>query len=122
MKLPQGYDTILGDRGLKVSGGQRQRITVARALIRSAKLLIFDEATSSLDTQTERLIQESMESLKGEKNIIVISHRLSTITNADLIYVLDKGRVVRSGSYEEVMSNNGEILSGMTGGEMTYGG
>ena len=105
MSLPKGYDTVLGDRGLKISGGQRQRITVARALIRSPQLLIFDEATSSLDTETERLIQKSIEGLKGEKTIIIISHRLSTIENADLIYILDKGRVIESGSYEELLAN-----------------
>ncbi|NQU03785.1 MAG: ABC transporter ATP-binding protein [Syntrophaceae bacterium] len=110
--LPQGYDTVVGDRGLKISGGQRQRIAVARALIRSSQLLIFDEATSSLDTETERLIQVAIERLRGNRTIIIISHRLQTIRNADQIYVLNKGRVVELESYEALMVSE-EAVSNM---------
>jgi subfamily B ATP-binding cassette protein MsbA len=109
--LPKGYDTVLGDRGLKISGGQRQRITVARAIIRSPELFIFDEATSSLDLESERSIQASIENMKGKKTIIVIAHRLSTIENADLIYLLEGGRVAESGSFEELMSKRGVFYS-----------
>ncbi len=111
--LPQGYDTVLGDRGLKISGGQRQRITVARTLIRMPDMLIFDEATSSLDAESEGCIQRSIEKLKDEKTIIVIAHRLSTIKNADLIYVLDKGRVIECGTYDELMGIREGYLKNM---------
>lgn len=105
--MPKGYDAVLGDRGLKLSGGQRQRLTIARALVRAPQLLIFDEATSSLDTESERLIQESIESLRDTKTIIIISHRFSTIKNADLIYVLDDGHIIESGTYDELMAKQG---------------
>jgi subfamily B ATP-binding cassette protein MsbA len=109
--LPKGYDTVLGDRGQKLSGGQRQRITVARALIRSPELLIFDEATSALDSESEKLIQQSIEDLGERKTIIIISHRISTVKNADIIYVLDKGCIIESGTYEELMDKRGFFQS-----------
>ncbi len=112
MTLPKGYDTVLGDRALNVSGGQRQRITIARALVRDPQLLIFDEATSSLDSESEKLIQESIEELRNNKTIIIISHRLSTIKNADLIYVLDKGEIIESGTYKALM-NKQKLFSRM---------
>jgi len=108
-RLPKGYDTVLGDRGLKVSGGQRQRIAIARVLIRNPKVVIFDEATSSLDTESERLIQESIDSFAGKKTIIIISHRFSTVKNADLIYVLENGTIRESGTYEELEGNKGRF-------------
>ncbi|MBL7070842.1 MAG: ABC transporter ATP-binding protein [Candidatus Omnitrophica bacterium] len=108
-RLPQGYDTVLGDRGLKVSGGQRQRIAIARVLIRNPEVLIFDEATSSLDSESERLIQESIDSFAGKKTIIVISHRFSTVKNADVIYVFDKGHIVESGTFEELEKSKGRF-------------
>jgi len=110
--LPKGYATVLGDRGQKLSGGQRQRITVARALIRSPELLIFDEATSALDSESERLIQQSIEDLSESKTIIIISHRISTVKNADIIYVLDNGCIVESGTYEELLDKKG-LFHGM---------
>lgn len=110
-RLSEGYDTVLGDRGLKVSGGQRQRITIARALVRKPQLLIFDEATSSLDTESERLIQESIEGLRDTKTIIIISHRLATIKNADLIYVLNNGSLIESGTYDELLNKQGFFCS-----------
>jgi len=109
--LSKGYDTVLGDRGQKLSGGQRQRITVARALIRSPELLIFDEATSALDSESERLIQQSIEDLSECKTIIIISHRISTVKNADVIYVMDKGCIIESGTYEELMEKRGLFQS-----------
>lgn len=109
--LPKGYATVLGDRGLKLSGGQRQRITVARALIRSPELIIFDEATSALDSESEKLIQKSIEDLSEHKTIIIIAHRISTIKNADVIYVMDEGRIIESGTYEELMDKRGLFRS-----------
>ncbi len=109
--LPKDYDTVLGDRGQKLSGGQRQRITVARALIRSPELLIFDEATSALDSESEKLIQQSIEDLSEQKTIIIIAHRISTIKNADVIYVMDEGHIVESGTYEELMDKRGLFRS-----------
>ncbi len=109
--LPKGYATVLGDRGQKLSGGQRQRITVARALIRSPELFIFDEATSSLDSESEKLIQESIEELSEHKTIIIIAHRISTIKNADVIYVMDEGRIIESGTYEELIDKRGLFRS-----------
>lgn len=108
-RLPHGYDTALGDRGLKVSGGERQRIAVARVIVRDPEVLIFDEATSSLDPETERLIQESINDLAAQKTTIIISHRLSTVKNADVIYVMENGRVVETGSYKELENKRGRF-------------
>ncbi len=109
--LPKGYATVLGDRGQKLSGGQRQRITVARALIRLPEVLIFDEATSALDSESEKLIQQSIEDLSEHKTIIIIAHRISTIKNADVIYVMDEGRIIESGTYEELIDKRGLFRS-----------
>jgi ABC-type multidrug transport system fused ATPase/permease subunit len=112
--LPKRYDTVLGDRGLKISGGQRQRIAIARAIIRDPEVLIFDEATSSLDMESEKLIQESIDGLSSQKTVIIISHRLSTVKNADVIYVLDKGHIVESGTFEELENNKGRFFKMQT--------
>jgi len=101
--LPQGYDTMVGDRGANLSGGQRQRISIARALLRNTPVLIMDEATSSLDTENEKIIQDTIQQLKKEKTIIIIAHRLSTIMNADNIVVLHKGEIVEQGTHEELL-------------------
>jgi ABC-type multidrug transport system fused ATPase/permease subunit len=103
-RMPDGFDTIVGERGIRLSGGQRQRIAIARELYKEPAIMIFDEATSSLDTDSERLIQASINEMKGEKTLIIIAHRLSTIRNADYIYVISKGRLVESGTFDELRS------------------
>jgi len=106
-RFPHGYDTVVGDRGVRLSGGQCQRIALARAMLRTPQLLILDEATSSLDSQSERLIQQAIEGAAKATTVIVIAHRLSTIVNADHIYVLRQGRLVEEGTYQELMRNEG---------------
>ncbi|MFH0840021.1 MAG: ABC transporter ATP-binding protein [Candidatus Omnitrophota bacterium] len=107
--LVEKEDALLGDNGLDVSGGQRQRITIARELYRDTRLLILDEATSSLDSKSENQIYENLKGLKGEKTLVVIAHRLSTIRNADYIYVLDSGRVIEEGTYGDLYEKKGEF-------------
>ena len=104
--LENGVDTLLGDRGIQLSGGQRQRVAIARALYFDPEILIFDEATSSLDSLSEKRITDSINRLKGQMTIIVIAHRLSTIKDFDCIYVLDKGKLVGSGKHEELEQSN----------------
>jgi len=98
----KGYETIIGDKGVKLSGGQRQRIAIARELFKQPEIIIFDEATSSLDTESEMLIQQSINSMKGKQTIVIISHRLSTIRDCDYIYVLKKGRIIEEGSFNKL--------------------
>jgi ABC-type multidrug transport system fused ATPase/permease subunit len=106
-ELPQGYDTMLGERGTRLSGGQRQRIAIARALLRDSPILILDEATSALDTESERLVQQAIERLMRERTVLVIAHRLATVRDADEIVVLDAGRIVQRGSHEELLRAGG---------------
>ena len=107
--LPGGYDTALGENGLNISGGQRQRIAIARELYKRVPVLILDEATSALDSESERVVQQSIDSLRGDKTVIVIAHRLSTVRNADTIFVLREGRLVERGGYAELYARNGEF-------------
>jgi ATP-binding cassette subfamily B protein/subfamily B ATP-binding cassette protein MsbA len=110
--LPDGYDTLIGERGYILSGGQRQRLSLARAILRDPELLILDEATSALDTQSERLVQQAIDQFERQHTVLVIAHRLSTIVKADLICVLEKGQIVEQGNHQELLEKRG-IYAGL---------
>jgi ATP-binding cassette subfamily B protein len=107
--LPEGYDTMVGERGYRFSGGEKQRMAIARTILRNPPVLVLDEATSSLDTQTERLVQEALERLSEGRTTIAIAHRLSTVRDADQIVVLDRGRIVEIGTYDELVARGGRF-------------
>lgn len=107
MSLPEGYDTLLGERGMRLSGGQKQRICLARALLKTAPVLLLDEATAALDTGNEKAIQEAVQALHGKRTVMIIAHRLSTIMDADRIYVLHDGKVLEAGTHAELVNKGG---------------
>jgi len=109
--LPDGYDTLVGERGIKLSGGQRQRIAIARAILKDAPILILDEATSSLDSESEALIQDALWTLMAGRTAIVIAHRLSTVRRMDSLVVIDGGRIVEQGSHENLLALGGIYAS-----------
>jgi ATP-binding cassette, subfamily B, bacterial len=113
--LPDGYDTMVGERGYRFSGGEKQRMAIARTILRNPPVLVLDEATSSLDTQTERLVQEALERLSEGRTTIAIAHRLSTVRDADQIVVLDRGRVVELGTYDELLAGGGRFAELVAG-------
>lgn len=110
-KLPAGYDTLVGEGGIKLSGGQKQRVAIARAILKKAPLLIFDEATSALDSESEQIIQRALPEIIGKQTAIVIAHRLSTVAGLDRIIVTHEGRVAESGTHDELVSKQGQYAS-----------
>ena len=107
IKMPEGYDTIIGERGVRLSGGEKQRVAIARAILKDSPILILDEATSSLDTESEFMVQKALENLMKNRTTFVIAHRLSTIQHADRIAVVENGRINEIGRHEELLKNSG---------------
>jgi subfamily B ATP-binding cassette protein HlyB/CyaB len=105
LELPEGYDTMVGEHGTSLSGGQRQRVAIARALIGNPRILIFDEATSALDYESERIIQQNMQSICAGRTVIIIAHRLSAVRDANRILVVDRGQIVEQGSHAELLTH-----------------
>ena len=105
--MPEGYETMIGDRGSRLSGGQRQRLSIARAILKNPPILILDEATSALDSESEKLVQEALEHLMQDRTTLVVAHRLSTIKHADLICVVHEGRIVERGTHNELYALGG---------------
>ena len=111
MELPDGYDTVVGERGYRLSGGERQRLSIARVILHDPRILILDEATSALDTASERHVQAALEPLMRDRTTIAIAHRLSTIMSADVIYVVDEGRIVEYGTHDQLLETCGLYAS-----------
>ena len=110
-ELPEGLETMVGERGVKLSGGQKQRIEIARALLKDTPIIIFDEATSALDNNTENIIQNAINEIKDNHVVIVIAHRLSTIQGADKIYVIQDGIIIEEGRHEQLIEKNGKYAA-----------
>jgi ATP-binding cassette subfamily B protein len=110
--LPDGWDTVVGERGLKLSGGEKQRVAIARAILKKPPFLVFDEATSSLDSSTEQSIQQTLNEVAGQHTTLMIAHRLSTVVNADQILVMDEGRIIERGTHAELLQLAG-VYAGM---------
>jgi subfamily B ATP-binding cassette protein HlyB/CyaB len=111
LELPEGYDTIVGERGATLSGGQRQRIAIARALVTNPRIVIFDEATSQLDYESERVIQQNMERIAMGRTVIIIAHRLSTVRRCDRILTIERGRLIEDGSHDQLIRTGGRYAS-----------
>src|SRR5439155_19298855 len=114
-RLPEGYRTVVGERGVRLSGGQRQRIAIARALLRDAPILVLDEALSSVDAESEALIQEALDRLMRDRTTLIFAHRLSSVIGADRIFVLDRGRIVEQGAHAALMAQGGLYYRLMAG-------
>ena len=109
--LPEGYDTVVGERGYRFSGGEKQRLAIARAVLRDPPVMVLDEATSALDVETERAVQEALEQLSRGRTTIAIAHRLSTIRDSDMILMLDEGRVIERGTHDELVALGGRYAA-----------